>query len=305
MAKKSFGSRLFDVINVIIMIFIIFITLYPFLNALAISLNDADDTVRGGITFYPRVFTLQNYKMVFTNPLIYNAYGITIARTIIGTITALLFTGMLAFGLSHRNLKGRSFYTVVCLITMFFGGGLMPTYFLIRALGLVNTFWVYIIPSLVGVWNMMLMRTYFQGIPDALEESALIDGANYFTIFFRIILPVSKPIIATVALFIAVGHWNSWFDAAIYVTDQSLKPAQNVLLAIISEAKFAEAIAQSAGSGGAAAQADLSLIGKGKRVNVRSITMATMIVTALPIMMVYPFIQRYFIEGIMIGSLKG
>lgn len=301
MAKKSFGSRLFDVINVIIMIFIIFITLYPFLNALAISLNDADDTVRGGITFYPRVFTLQNYKMVFTNPLIYNAYGITIARTAIGTITGLLFTAMLAFGLSHKHLKGRKFYTVLCIITMFFNGGLMPTYFLIRSLGLMNNFLVYIIPSLVSVWNMMLMRTYFQGIPDALEESARIDGANYFTVFFRIILPISKPIVATIALFIAVGHWNAWFDASIYITKQSLKPVQNVLLSIISEAKFAESIAKTTSAAGA----DMSNIAKGRKVNVRSITMATMIVTVLPIIMVYPFVQRYFIEGIMIGSLKG
>lgn len=300
MRKKSVGDIIFDCVNVLIMIIIVFITLYPFINATAISLNDANDTVRGGITFYPRIFTTRNYELIFGNSLVYNAYFITIARTVVGTFTGLLFTAMLAFGLAHRNLRGRRFYTLLCLITMFFSGGLMPTYFLIRALGLMNNFWVYIIPSLISVWNMMLMRTYFQGIPEALEESARIDGANYWTVFFRIILPVSTPIIATIALFIAVGHWNAWFDAAIYVTKQPLKPMQNVLLSIISEAKFAESLAQTS----AGAVADVSNIGRGKTVNVRSITMATMVVTILPIIMVYPFLQRYFIKGIMIGSLK-
>jgi putative aldouronate transport system permease protein len=301
MRSKSIGDKIFDIINVMIMLIVVIVTLYPFLNALAISLNDAGDTVRGGITIYPRVFTLRNYELIFQNPLVYNAYFITIARTVIGTVLSLLLTAMLAYGLAHRNLKGRKFYTILCLITMFFNGGLMPTYFLIRSLGLMNNFWVYIIPSLISVWNMMLMRTYFQGIPEALEESARIDGANYFTVFFRIILPISTPIVATIALFIAVGQWNSWFDAFIYVTKQELKPMQSVLLSIISEARFAESIAQSAAGAGVT----LGDVGRTAQVNVRSITMATMVVTIIPIVIVYPFLQRYFIKGIMIGSLKG
>ena len=299
--RKTFGDRLFDTINILIMVIIVLATLYPFINSAAISLNDANDTTKGGITFYPRVFTLRNYELIFTNPKVYNAYLITIARTVIGTISALLFTSMLAFGMAHKNLKGRKFYTILCIIPMYFGGGLIPYYFLIKGLGMMNSFWVYIIPSLVGIWNMILMRTYFMGIPSSLEESARIDGANYFTVFFRIIFPVSMPIVATIALFIGVGQWNAWFDASMFITKQELKPMQTVLLSIISEAKFAQQLAQTT----AGAAADTSNIGKGIQVNVRSITMATMIVTVLPIIMVYPFLQRYFVKGIMIGSLKG
>ncbi|HBG77167.1 MAG TPA: ABC transporter permease [Clostridiales bacterium] len=284
------------------MILVLLVTLYPFVNSLAISLNDADDTVRGGITFFPRVPTTRNYELVFTNDKIYTAYLVTIARTVIGTLGGLLLTSLFAFGMAHRNLKGRQFYTVLCIIPMYFGGGLVPFYFLLRSMGLMNSFWVYIIPNLVNIWNMILMRSYFQGIPSDLEESARIDGANYITVFFRIILPISTPIVATIALFVGVFHWNSWYDAAMYVTKQELKPMQSVLMNIINEAKFAEQLAQAANQGGGV---DLSNVAKGKKVNVRSITMATMIVTVVPIILVYPFLQRYFIKGIMVGSLKG
>jgi len=301
--KKSIGDKVFDTANVVIMLIILIAVLYPFMNAVAISLNDANDTTRGGITIFPRVFSLKNYQLIFHNPKVYNAYAITIGRTVIGTISALFFTSLLAYGLAHQNLKGRTFYLVICIITMYFGGGLIPTYFLIKSLHLINNFWVYVIPGFVGIWNMLLMKTYFQGIPISLEESARIDGANYITIFFKIILPISTPIIATIALFIGVGQWNSWFDAYIYITKANLKPMQSVLLSIISEAKFAENLAATAGAAGGAINA--GNIGKGANVNVRSITMATMFVTILPIIMVYPFLQRYFVKGIMIGSIKG
>lgn len=283
------------------MLLVIVTTLYPFLNALAISLNHSDDTMKGGITLFPRVFTWKNYEIIFKNAKIYTAYFITILRTVIGMFGGLLFTGALAFGLSHKQLVGRKFYTMFCLIPMYFGGGLIPTYFLIKTLGLTNNFWVYVIPNLVNLWNMILMRSYFNGIPDALEESAKIDGANYIRILFKIILPISTPIVATIALYIGVFHWNSWFDASMYINKDNLKPMQNVLMSIINEAKFAESIAKEAGG----ASVDMGNIAQGKSTNVRSITMATMIITILPIVMMYPFIQRYFIKGIMIGSIKG
>ena len=298
--QKSAGDKLFDIIVVVIMLMTIITTLYPFMNATAISLNDADDTSKGGITFYPRIPTTRNYELIFQNSKVYKAYGITIARTIVGTLGALLFTSAFAFGMAHSNLKFRRFYTMFCLIPMYFGGGLIPFYFLIKWLGMINTFWVYIIPGLVGIFNMIIMRTYFQGIPIALEESARIDGANYLTVFWKIILPISSPIIATIALFVGVGQWNAWFDAAIFVTKQDLKPMQSVLLSIISEARFAEALAATTGG-----PVSVGNIGRGVKTNVRSITMATMIVTILPIIMTYPFLQRYFVKGIMIGSLKG
>ena len=299
--KTNIWYTLFDILVVILMILVLLVTLYPFVNSLAISLNDADDTVRGGITFFPRVPTTRNYELVFTNDKIYTAYLVTIARTVIGTLGGLLLTSLFAFGMAHRNLKGRQFYTVLCIIPMYFGGGLVPFYFLLRSMGLMNSFWVYIIPNLVNIWNMILMRSYFQGIPSDLEESARIDGANYITVFFKIILPISTPIVATIALFVGVFQWNSWYDAAMYVTKQELKPMQSVLMNIINEAKFAEQLAQAANQGGGV---DLSNVAKGKKVNVRSITMATMIVTVVPIILVYPFLQRYFIKGIMVGSLK-
>ena len=298
--RKSVGDKIFDTAVVIFMLLTILITLYPFLNSTAISLNDADDTTRGGITFYPRVFTIRNYELIFSNVKVYKAYFITISRTVIGTLGALLFTSTFAFGMSHRNLKFRRFYTLFCLVPMYFGGGLIPFYFLIKWLGMINSFWVYIIPGLVGIFNMIIMRTYFQGIPIALEESARIDGANYLTVFWKIILPISSPIIATIALFVGVGQWNAWFDAAIFITKADLKPMQSVLLSIISEARFAESLAATVGG-----PVNIGNIGMGVKTNVRSITMATMIVTILPIIMTYPFLQRYFVKGIMIGSLKG
>jgi putative aldouronate transport system permease protein len=305
--KKSFGDKAFDIANIVIMVIILVAVLYPFLNSVAISLNDGNDTTRGGITIFPRVFTIKNYQLIFDNPKVYNAYVVTIARTVVGTISSLFFTAILAYGLAHTNLKGRPFYIMLTIIPMYFGGGLIPSYFLIKSLGMLNSFWVYIIPGMVGIWNMLLMKTFFQGIPISLEESARIDGANYLTIFFKIILPISTPIIATVALFVGVGQWNSWFDASIYITKQNLKPMQSVLLSIISEAKFAENLAATAsGSGsGAGGSIDVGNIGKNIKVNVRSITMATMFVTIIPIIMVYPFLQRYFVKGVMIGSIKG
>lgn len=295
--KRSTRDHIIDALILIFFLFLIIVTLYPFLNSLAISLNDSDDTTLGGITFYPRVFTMANYKQIVTNPKIYNAYFITISRTVIGTMLALLFTGTLAFGMSHPDLKGRKYYTMFCLIPMYFGGGLMATYFLLKNMGFINNFLVYVIPGMVGLWNMILMRSYFQSIPLAMEESARIDGANYFTVLVKIIMPVATPIIATVALYVGVGQWNAWFDANMYITKQELKPMQTILMTIVNETRFALEMA--------AAGMDIGNMTKTMKTNVRSITMATMIITIVPIITAYPFLQRYFIKGVMVGSLKG
>jgi len=301
-AKRTFGDLLLVFLVYATMAVMLVATLYPFLNSLAISLNNADDTTRGGVTFFPRAFTFRNYETIFKNDKIYTAYFITVARTVVGTASGIFFTSILAFALAHRNLTGRKFYTLYCLVPMYFGGGIIPMYMLIRSMGLLNNFWVYIFPNLVNLFNMILMRSYFQSLPEALEESARIDGARYYAVFWRIIFPISTPIIATICLYIGVFHWNSWYDAAYYIIKrQELKPMQTVLLSIINEAAYAERIAANAGG----AVVDMGNIGRGKVVNVRSVTMATMIVTILPIVMVYPFIQRYFIKGIMIGSIKG
>lgn len=299
-SKKVASDYVVITLMCIIMVTVFVATLYPFLNALAISLNYADDTILGGITIYPRKFTIDNYKNIFGKETIWRAYGITFARTILGTVGGLLITGSMSFALSRKGLVGRRGYTMLCLIPMYFGGGLIPTYFLIKTLGLTNTFWVYIIPALVNIWNMILMRSYFQSVPEALEESARIDGANYFTIFFKIFWPVSTPIIATIALYFGVAQWNDWYTTFVYVQDPNLRPMTSVLLSIINEASFAERMA--------AMGTDASMIGQasqGKAVNVRSITMATMITSIVPIVAIYPFLQRYFLKGIMIGSIKG
>ena len=302
--KRGIGDYIADGVIILIMVFIIVIVMYPFLNALAISLNHAEDTARGGITLYPRRFSADSYKNIVTNPLIGQAYLVSIARTLIGTLTALFSTGIIAYGLSHSKLVGRKFYSLICIIPMYFSGGLIPVYLMIRGMGLFNNFWVYIIPAQIGLFNILLMRTFFQGLPAELEESARIDGANYLTIFFRIVVPVSTPIIATIALFVGVGHWNDWFTGNIYIVKQELKPMMNVLLGIINEAAFAERMAALAGQGSQVSTA-LSAIGKGRPVNTRSVTMATMFATIIPIVISYPFLQRFFVKGIMVGSVKG
>jgi putative aldouronate transport system permease protein len=189
---------------------------------------------------------------------------------------------------------------------MYIGGGLIPVFLLYRSMGLFNSFWVYIIPAQIGLFHIILMRTFFQTIPESLEESAMLDGANYLTIFFKIIVPVSTPIIATIALFVGVAHWNDWFFGNVYITRPELRPMQNVLLRIINEAAFAEQMAAliGAGGGGGAAGA-MAAVGRGRPVNVRSVTAATMFVTIAPVIVIYPFLQKYFIKGMMVGSIKG
>jgi len=302
--KRTASDFVIDGIIYFSMLIVIVAVMYPLLNALAISWNHADDTARGGITLWPRMFAYESYRSIMTNPLIWNAYFITIMRTGIGTVTALFSTGILSYGLAHSKLVGRKFYSLVCLVPMYFSGGIIPFFIMIRSMGLFNNFWVYIVPMQIGLFNIILMRTFFQGLPESLEESAMIDGANYVTIFFRIIVPISTPIIATIALFVGVSHWNDWFYGNVFITKAELRPMQNVLLRVIGEATFAEQMAALAGQGGGM-QSALGAASRGRPVNVRSITMATMFVTMVPVIMVYPFLQRFFIKGIMVGSIKG
>ena len=302
--KRTIGDYIIDGVIYLCMVLVIIAVMYPLINALAISFNHADDTARGGITLWPRVYAYESYRSIFINPLIWNAYFITLLRTSIGTATALFSTGIISYGLAHSKLIGRKAYSVICLIPMYFSGGIIPFFMMIRSMGLFNNFWVYIIPMQIGLFNIILMRTYFQTLPDSLEESAMIDGANYLKIFFTIIVPISTPIIATIALFIAVFHWNDWFYGNVFITRAELRPMQNVLLRVIGEASFAEQMAALSGQGGGM-EAALGAASRGRPVNVRSVTMATMFVTIAPVVAVYPFLQRYFIKGIMVGSIKG
>jgi len=300
--KRTAKDYILDGIIILTMVIVLVSILYPLLNALAISLNHADDTRLGGITVWPRVWSFDSYSNILTNNMIWRAYGVTIARTVIGTLGALFFTGILAYGLAHSELVGRKYYAIFCLIPMYVVGGMIPTFLMIRAMGLFNSFWVFIIPNLIGLFNIILMRTFFQSIPESLEESAKLDGANYLQIFFKIIIPVSTPIMATIALFVGVGHWNDWFFGNVYITDPSLRPMQNILLGIINEARADAAMAALVSEIGGAAR--LGSVGR-NATNVRSITMATMFVTIAPVVVIYPFLQRYFIKGMMVGSIKG
>jgi len=293
--KKKIDT--FDIINFIILTLLAIITLYPVINTAAISLNEGLDTMQGGITIFPRKFTLQNYIIIFKNPSIVHSFGITVLRTLIGTITSLLATSILAYGLSKKSLKGKKFYMGICVVSMYFSGGLIPSYLLIYNIGLINSFWVYIIPNLISVFNVIIVMTFFKQLPEALEESAKIDGAGQFRILFRIILPISMPMLATIALFNAVFQWNSWFDGYIYMTNDKLLPLQNVLVRIINANSMSETLSK-AGSAS-------TMVNKFKGVTVKSVNMATMMVSMIPIFMVYPFLQKYFVKGIMIGSIKG
>ncbi|WP_337098916.1 carbohydrate ABC transporter permease [Paenibacillus sp. YIM B09110] len=278
--------------------FMSFIMLYPFWNSGVISFNSGTDTSMGGVTFWPRQFTLDNYAIVFDDKRLITSFIVSVVRTIIGTITAIFFTAVFAYGMSKKELMGKNIYMVICLITMYFAGGLIPSYMLIQSLGLMDSFWVMIIPNLISVWNMIVFRTFFLELPDGLEESAKIDGCGYWGTFLRIVIPVSTPVIATLSLFAAVWHWNEWFTPILYITNEDLLPIQTTLQRILNSNIMSEQLMQT----NAAAQNAMSA---SQAVTTKSLTMATMMVATIPILLVYPFVQKYFAKGVMIGSVKG
>lgn len=294
--RLSKSEKAGNVTIYIILTILAFVTLYPFWNTLAISFNDGIDTTLGGITFWPRKYTMENYRAVLNDVMFIKALIVTVGRTVIGTIVAMFFTAIFAYGMSKKYLKGRKVYMVISVITMYFGGGLIPTYLLIRSLGMINSYAALVIPSLVGVYNMIILRTFFMGVPEEIEESAKLDGCNHIRTFFSIILPISGPAIATISLFTAVYFWNEWFNAGIFINSASKLPIQNYLLNVINSSNYAEQMAKLTGG-----------IGKFSITTVtsRSLQAATIMVATLPIVMVYPFVQKYFVKGVLVGSVKG
>ncbi|QHT62490.1 carbohydrate ABC transporter permease [Paenibacillus lycopersici] len=299
--SMSTGEKVLQFVIYVLLILLGFVTLYPFWNSLVISLNAGSDTSMGGITFWPRVFTFDNYKIVFEDGRMGHAFLLSISRVLLGTLLSTLFTSLMAYGLSKRHTMFRNQYMLFCVFTMFFQGGLIPFFMLNRDLGLQNTFWVMVIPGIVSVWNMIVFRTFFMELPDGLEESAKIDGCSDFGIFFRIVLPVSGPVFATLSLFTAVYHWNDWFTPAIFINNTELLPASAVLQQILNSNLATEMLNQATGGNAAAIDA----MTKAATVTNKSLSMATMIVATVPIMAVYPFLQKYFVKGVMVGSLKG
>ncbi|ANA79047.1 binding-protein-dependent transport systems inner membrane component [Paenibacillus vortex V453] len=297
MVRLAFGDKVMMVIIYIFLALLAFVTFYPFWNGLVISFNSGSDTAMGGVTFWPRDFTLENYGIVFQDTRLLNGFKISVLRTVIGTISSILVTSIFAYGMTKSELIGRKYYMIMCIITMYFGGGLIPTFMLVRGLGLMDSFWVFIIPGLVSVWNMIIFRTFFNGLPNGLEESAKIDGCGNWGIFFKIILPLSGPVIATLSLFTAVSHWNEWFLPSIYINNENLLPIQTMLRQILNSNIMSEQMSNL----DSASQAVLSRM---QSVTSKSLSMATMMVATLPIIMVYPFVQKHFVKGVLVGSLK-
>jgi putative aldouronate transport system permease protein len=296
--KSSSRFHLFDFFLAVLMVFVAIVTLYPFLNVLAKSFNNPLDTVKGGLTIYPRKPTIQNYVDLFaTGSNLPQAFKISILRTILGTVCSVLCCSMFAYPLSRSDFIFKKPFLRLLLITMYVSGGLIPTYMLNRSLGLLNNFWVYIIPGLISAWNIIMIRTFMLNIPPALQESARIDGANDITVFFRIILPLCVPVMATIALFVAVGHWNDWFSTYIYMNGKNKKIFSTLQYELM---KVLDSVST---SGGIIDPHSQALQDQSKR-NPEAIKMAITIVCTVPILIVYPFMQRYFVTGMTIGSVK-
>jgi len=293
--KLSAADKLVRTLIYIILSVLTFITFYPFWNSFVISLNSGADTALGGVTFWPRDFTLNNYKVVFKESHIYDAYLITILRTLLGTLLSMFFTALFAYGLSRKGLIFKKFYTLFAVFTMFFNGGLIPYFIIVYELKLYNTFLFLLLHGLISVYNMIIFRTFFNQLPEGLEEAAKIDGCSNFGIFFRVVLPVSGPVIATLSLFTAVTLWNDWFIPAVFIQNQHLIPLQTLLVQIINAGTTATLMTNL----NSYAQSTIA-----NTVTVKALQMATMMVATLPILCVYPFLQKYFVKGVMIGSLK-
>ncbi|MEK5418568.1 carbohydrate ABC transporter permease [Paenibacillus sp. FSL L8-0708] len=291
--KTSLGDKAFDWINALFLCTMAVICVVPLLHVLSASFSDPGSITRSqGVMFWPRDFTVKGYELVFSNKSIISGYGNTIFYVTAGTLVNLLMTSLGAYVLSRKDFLWRDSITILVTVTMFFSGGLIPSYLLVKGVGLLGTRWALIIPSAISVWNLIVLRTSFASIPASLEESARIDGANDFTILFRIVLPLSKPVLAVMFLFYAVGHWNEWFSAMIYLNDRGMFPLQLILKEILVENQIANMTTY-------------------QSINVNDtdyyrplIKYTTIVVATVPILCMYPFIQKYFVQGVMIGSLK-
>lgn len=287
------GERIFDVFLVVSFVLFSITVLYPFLFLLALSFNEGSDALKGGITIWPRKFTWENYKIIFDNAQLLHALLNSVLRTGIGASCSVFFGGLCAYFFTKRNIVGYKFYITLLVLPMYFSAGMIPTFLVYRALGLTNNFLVYIIPNLVWAYNILIMRTFFLGLPSSLEESAMVDGAREYTIYFKIIFPLSTPVFATIFLFDAVWQWNSWFDTLIYAgTNDNLSTLMSLLAKMIMSMKANEIVGLKASKGA-------------KAITSETLRAAMTIATTLPIVLVYPFLQKYFVKGILVGAVKG
>ncbi len=303
MKKKSFRDRitLGDIINVIVLLAFTFLCFYPFWYIFIGSVSNPNISVRT-LTFLPRDVTWFNYREVLRSKGLMEAMTVSVARTVLGTLLSVLLTSFMAYLFTLQKMPARKFFYRLVIITMYLSGGLIPTFLVFKSYGLLNSFWVYIIPGAISVYNMVLVKTFMEnGVPESLGESASLDGAGPMTIFFRIMLPLSLPILATIALFVAVGQWNSWFDNMIYNTRNSdLDTLQYLLYKKLNEANK---IAEAARSGSTTMVGEM--LTKQMTLTPDSIRMTITMLVTLPILCVYPFLQKYFVKGIMVGAVKG
>ncbi|MGG4341926.1 carbohydrate ABC transporter permease [Paenibacillus lautus] len=297
MKRKLRSDRVFEIINFIFLFFILIIVLYPLVYVISASISDPVYVNQGTMWLYPRGITFEGYQRVFQNPEIWSGYRNTILYTVAGTAINLLFTVPGAYALSRKDLKGRGIMMGLIVFTMFFGGGLIPSFLLVSWLGMLNTVWALLIPNAVAVYNLIICRTFFQtNIPKELQESAEIDGCSNTVLFLKIVLPLSAPIIAVMALYYGVTHWNSYFSAIIYLKDRSLYPLQLILREILVQNQMNDTMLMTGD--------DMEAMAKQARI-ADIIKYAVMIVSSLPIIVIYPFMQRFFMKGVLIGSVKG
>ncbi|MBQ0904473.1 carbohydrate ABC transporter permease [Micromonospora sp. U21] len=285
----SRGYRIFRVVNTVVLIGVVVVTLYPFLNIVARSLSEEAYIIAGKVNLVPRGFDLTAYKLLMSDPMFWTNYRNTVVYTVVATLISIVLTTCYAYVLSKPQLKGRGVLVGIALFTMFFSGGLIPNYVLVTSLGMKNTIWAVVIPNAISVFNLLVMKAFFESLPTELEEAAAVDGLNTYGILLRIVLPLSKAIIATMVLFYAVSFWNSWFTAFLYFDRQDLLPVTVYLRNLIAGATSAESAAADADKVQAAA----------------TLQAVTIVLTTLPILAVYPFVQRYFVRGVMLGAVKG
>lgn len=291
--RESKTDYTFNIFNYVFLSIVALLVIYPLVFVVSASFSNPEYVISGEMWLWPKEFTLDAYEKVFKNQDIINGFVNTLKYTVFGTILNVIMTILAAYPLSRRDLKGRGFIMAFIVFTIFFSGGLIPTYLLIRDLGMLNTFWVMVIPNAVAVWNIIIMRTFFQALPHELEESAMIDGCGNFKILWSIVLPLSFPVIAVMVLFYSVGHWNSYFQALIYLQDQEKFPLQLILRQILIQGQTDDMVETTSESFLA------------QQLSVEGLKYAVLIVANLPMLMLYPFLQRYFVKGVMIGSLKG
>lgn len=295
--SERMGDRLFSAVVGLIVLFFVAVTLYPVLNTVAVSFNDAIDAIRGGIYLWPRKWTLVNYITVLRKSAILTGLKNSVMRTFIGIFTQLTTTSLLAFVLCQKEFIFRRQLTFLYVLTMYVGGGMIPTFIVYRGLGLMNSFWVYILPGMISAYNMVVIRTYMNGLPEGLQDAARMDGAGYMQIFLRVVAPLCKPVFATVALFTGVGQWNAWFDTMLY---NRLNP--NLTTIQYELVKLLSTVNNMMGSGNR--QQNSGMRNDMVFVTSESVQAAATVLTCLPIVLLYPFLQRYFVTGLTIGGIK-